>query len=1129
MKRYTILLICVAIPFSIFGQVPLLEENFNYAPASALVLNGWAQQASGDSIRVTAAGLTFPKYAGSAIGNGLAVGSSGQDVTKSFGTLPTSGSLYLAAMVNVSMALSGGDYFIGFYYNNAWRGRIFIRSSGAGFQFGLGGKTATSTPVYDNTVHPLNTTHLVVLRYTFIAGAQNDSLALFVNPVIGGNAENGLILKYSDTGNDLAAPTIGVRQGDATRAPTLILDGIRVATDWATAVAAGPESALSDIIAAGNETANIDYLKAQSDSITTTALGARLWSFTIRDGGGADDADAKPTTISSLTIDKGNNNSVANWAAVLRHAALFDGNKKIASAAAITAESITFNNLSGTSVTAPDNGAKTLDLYATFKTAVQDNAQFQFRIRSAAVPNQAGSGSYSDFANFNDAVSNVAADANRIEVTASRLEFVQQPSDVAVNDFIKPPVTVSATDINGNRDFDNATKIALTAAGATLNRTPFITSAISGLATFDSLAFSTAGDAVQLTAAKTGGGWEVTSNSFRVTTGPLIAVGSVAPFGNQIVATFSAPKSYLISGANLTGEVFIFPPPNFQISLEINSGYVSNRDTLKLKPNAGSINPTTVYVRFAPDLANGNNAGMISHTSAGAAQRFVAVNGNAISVEPTTKSVMSFGAVTSVSIVVNFTGGNGAQRVLIAKANSTVNFVPVDGDSIHGTLNPDFSKAGDLGNGNKLVYDGNGTTVTITGLTAATTYHFSCYEYNVGTGTSQNYLTANAAAGNQKTAGANRYESEVFVAYQLQSDILFGQGGTKALFLDLYTPKDDTAQDRPMVIFIHGGGFKDGDKVSSFGTRVCGGLARRGYVVASINYRTVSSTATDKEHFEAMIRALQDAKASVRFFRKNARQYGIDSTQIFATGSSAGSITALHMAYLDDNEVPAYVDLASLGGSLEGASGNPGHSSKIQGVISNWGALGDFRWMKAGDAPVYCVHGIVDNTVPYDSSFSDGPFKYGSTIITKRAADLGIKTGLRLFANTGHTLDNNAAKQDSAIIDFSKWLFTILKRGNTTGVRYNAVKAPEAFALLQNYPNPFNPSTAIAYHLPRATNVSLEVYNRLGQRVAALVSGYQDAGSYQVSFEAESMASGMYFYQLRAGSFRQSKRMLLLR
>jgi len=269
-----------------------------------------------------------------------------------------------------------------------------------------------------------------------------------------------------------------------------------------------------------------------------------------------------------------------------------------------------------------------------------------------------------------------------------------------------------------------------------------------------------------------------------------------------------------------------------------------------------------------------------------------------------------------------------------------------------------------------------------------------------------------------------RYRDEVFSAYTLTSNVQYGTTTTQ--MLDYYTGTGDTAKNRPVVLFIHGGGFKSGDKVSNFGTLECGGFAKRGYFVVSINYRLASTTTLDKDHFEAMIKALQDAKAAVRFLRKNYATYGIDTTKIFATGSSAGSITALHMAYLQDSEVPSYVDLASLGGNLEGSMGNPGYTSNIQGVISNWGALADYKWMAGNPIPVYCVAGTADATVPCDSSFGDGPFKYGAIIVNNYAQTLGYPTGIKLFTGAGHTLDNNSSLQTQGYQACAAWLYAVL-------------------------------------------------------------------------------------------------------
>ena len=88
---------------------------------------------------------------------------------------------------------------------------------------------------------------------------------------------------------------------------------------------------------------------------------------------------------------------------------------------------------------------------------------------------------------------------------------------------------------------------------------------------------------------------------------------------------------------------------------------------------------------------------------------------------------------------------------------------------------------------------------------------------------------------------------------------------------------------------------------------------------------------------------------------------------------------------------------------------------------------------------------------------------------------------------------------------------------------------PSKFTLDQNYPNPFNPNTIINYALPENVNVELRVYDILGSEIATLVNEEKPAGNYEVEFDGSKLSSGIYFYRLQAGSFVETKKMVLLR
>ena len=90
-------------------------------------------------------------------------------------------------------------------------------------------------------------------------------------------------------------------------------------------------------------------------------------------------------------------------------------------------------------------------------------------------------------------------------------------------------------------------------------------------------------------------------------------------------------------------------------------------------------------------------------------------------------------------------------------------------------------------------------------------------------------------------------------------------------------------------------------------------------------------------------------------------------------------------------------------------------------------------------------------------------------------------------------------------------------------------RAPAEWRVFQNYPNPFNPTTEIKYQISEVSHVTLRVYDALGQEVATLVNEAINPGRYQVTWDASRFASGVYFYRLNAGTFTQTRKLLLMR
>ncbi|MEL6926138.1 MAG: alpha/beta hydrolase, partial [Bacteroidota bacterium] len=225
-----------------------------------------------------------------------------------------------------------------------------------------------------------------------------------------------------------------------------------------------------------------------------------------------------------------------------------------------------------------------------------------------------------------------------------------------------------------------------------------------------------------------------------------------------------------------------------------------------------------------------------------------------------------------------------------------------------------------------------------------------------------------------------RYTEDIFTASKTAT-VQYGEnvnalGENQDLFLDVYEPDNDAAEKRPLIIWAFGGSFISGSR--ELMAPNCLDFAKKGYVAATIDYRLWASenpfTLPDSTvMIDAVIKAVSDMKAAIRFFRQDAateNRFRIDPELIFVGGISAGGITALHTAYLDaEDDIPDFLQVAlDNNGGLEGNSGdtdNLSYSSAVSGVVNMSGGLYRTEWMDADEPPLASIHGTADETVPF--------------------------------------------------------------------------------------------------------------------------------------------------------------------
>lgn len=206
-------------------------------------------------------------------------------------------------------------------------------------------------------------------------------------------------------------------------------------------------------------------------------------------------------------------------------------------------------------------------------------------------------------------------------------------------------------------------------------------------------------------------------------------------------------------------------------------------------------------------------------------------------------------------------------------------------------------------------------------------------------------------------------------------------------------------------------------------------------------------------------------------------------------------------------------------------------------------SAGTEQWVAIYDGPgnysddaAYSI-ALDDSGNAYVTGFSEQSLNIPS-FVTLKYNSSGIQQWIQKYSGPGinnigiavavDSSGNVYVTGNSSGID-SNYDYATIKYSQTTSVKQTSAEIPARFSLSQNYPNPFNPKTIINYQITMINNVSLKVYNILGEEVSVLVNERQAPGSYQAEFDGSNLTSGVYFYRLEAGDFKDVKRMMLVK
>jgi acetyl esterase/lipase len=291
------------------------------------------------------------------------------------------------------------------------------------------------------------------------------------------------------------------------------------------------------------------------------------------------------------------------------------------------------------------------------------------------------------------------------------------------------------------------------------------------------------------------------------------------------------------------------------------------------------------------------------------------------------------------------------------------------------------------------------------------------------------------------------------------------------LLYDFYSPTADTAQKRPLIIYIHGGGFTSGTRSYPSVKLLCRKMAMKGYAVASLDYRLdpnfdLYNSSTNRR---AMTDAMQDAKQAIRFFKANANAFKLDTNKIFIGGESAGAITSMMASSIDKQSEMLSYPMANPNDPV-GSTVNLTYGNAVQATMCLCGTILDTTAIeRASNPPVLWTHGSADTFIPIALAFN----------VVLRAAHIGLPIQTKLYQGATHCPwyygnPNWQTYLDSTINDITSFLYAKA----TEGVVLNDVQRNESSFTL--HPNPVKDNLNIDLD-QQYSSVTISLLSSIGQ------------------------------------------------